>query len=64
MTDITMKCNRGVGNINKIQNILETMLFGKYYFEVGVTLIECMLLGTLLTNIEVTYNITLSEIKK
>ena len=64
MMDITMKCNRGVGTINKIQNILETMFFGKYYFEVGITLIESMLLGTILTNIEVAYNITLSEIEK
>ena len=62
--DITMKCNRGVGTTNKIQNILETMFFGKYYFEVGITLIESMLLGTLLTNIEVAYNLTLSEIEK
>ena len=40
------------------------MFFGKYYFEVGITLIESMLLGTILTNIEVAYNITLSEIEK
>ena len=62
--DITMKCNQGMGTINKIQNILETMFFGKYYFEVGITLIESMLLGTILTNIEVAYNLTISEIEK
>ena len=64
MLDITMKCNRGVGTINKIQNNLETMFFGKYYFEIGITLIESMLLGTILTNIEVAYNLTLSAIEK
>ena len=61
LQDITMKCNRGIGTINKIQNILETMFFGPYYFEIGVTLIESMLLGSILTNIEVAYNLTLSE---
>ena len=64
LMDITMKCNRGIGTINKIQNILETMYFGKYYFEIGITLIESMLLGTILTNIEVAYNLALGEIEK
>ena len=62
--DISMKCNRGVGTINKIQNILETMFFGPYYFEIGITLIESMLLGSILTNIEVAYNLTISETEK
>ena len=59
LLDITMKCNRGIGTINKIQNILETMFFGKFYFEISKTLIESMLLGTLLTNLEVAYNLFL-----
>ena len=59
-----MKCNRGSGTINKIQNILETVFFGPYYFEIGITFIESMLLGSFLTNIEVAYNLTLSEIEK
>ena len=40
------------------------MLFGKYYFKVGITLIESMLLGTILTHIEVAYNLTLGEVEK
>ena len=64
MKDIQMKCNRGFGTVNKIQNILETMFFGSYYFEVGITMIESMLLGSILTNIEVAYNLTMSEIEK
>ena len=51
LLDITMKFNRGIGTVNKITNILETMFFGQYYFEVGITLIESMLLGSILTNI-------------
>ena len=61
MQDIVMKCNRGVGINNKIQNILTNMFFGKHFFEIGITLIESMLLGSILTNIEVAYNLTLNE---
>ena len=64
MQDITMKCNRGSGTIDKIQNMLETMFFRPYYFEIGITLIESMVLGSILTNIEVAYHLTLSEIEK
>ena len=32
LKDITMKCNRGIGTINKIQNILETMFFWTILF--------------------------------
>jgi len=62
--DIAMKSNRGVGTTNKIQNILDTMYFGQYYFEIGITLIESMILGSILTNIEVAYNLILSDIEK
>ena len=62
--DITTKCNRGTGIVNKIQTILETMFFGSYYFEVGKTMIESMLLGSILNNIEVAYNLTKPKIEK
>ena len=58
MQDIIVKCNRGVGISNKIQNMLTKKYFGKYYFEVGLTLIESVLLGSIITNIGVAYNIT------
>ena len=64
MMDIQEKCNKGVGTVNKIQTILQNMYFGKFYFEVGKTMIESMLLGSILTNIEVAYNLTLNEIDK
>ena len=40
------------------------MYFGKFYFEIGITLIESMLLGSILTNIEVAYNLTITEVEK
>ena len=45
MVDIEAKCNRGVGTINKIQTILETMYFGECNFQVGKTMIGSMLQG-------------------
>ena len=62
--DIEQKCNTGVGIINKIQNILETIFFGTYHFKIGKTMIECIMLRSILNNIEVAYNLTLSEIEK
>ena len=40
------------------------MFFGSFYFEVGKTMLENMLLGSILNNIEVTYNLTKPEIEK
>ena len=62
--DIQGQCNRGIGTINKVHTILETMYFVKYYFEVGKTMIESMLIGSSLSNIEVAYNLTQSEVDK
>ena len=64
MGDITAKCNRGFGTINKIQTILETKFFGRYYFQVGKTMIDSMLIGAILTNMEVAYNLTKNEMEK
>ena len=58
MTDIEQKCNRGIGIINKIQTIHKTMFFGRYHFETGKTMIDSMLLGSILNNSEVAYNLT------
>ena len=43
---------------------METKYCGPYYFEVGKTMIESMLLGSILTNIEVACNLTKIEIEK
>ena len=64
ISDIQAKCNRGVGTINRIQTILETMFFGSYHFEIGKTMIDSMLLGSILNNIEVAYNLTMNEVEK
>ena len=55
---------QGIGTINKIQTMLETMYMEKYYYKVGMTMIESMLLGSIPSNIEVAYNLSISEIEK
>ena len=64
MMDIQDKCKKGIATVNKIQTILQSMYFGQFYFKVGKTMIESMLLGSILTNIEVSYNLTSNEIDK
>ena len=61
--DITAKCNRGIEEVDKIQSILESMFCGKYYFEVGKTMIDSMLLSSILNNSEVAYNLTKTDIE-
>ena len=41
---ITIKCNRRTGSTTKIQNILDNMCFGNFYFKIGKHSIEIMLL--------------------
>ena len=57
-----MKSNRGYGTINKIKSMLESIYFGKYHFEVGKILIDSMVLGSILSNIEVAYNLSKTDI--
>ena len=61
----TAKCNRGTGIIRQTQTILETMYFWSFYFKVEKkTMLDSMLLGSILNNIERAYNLTKPEIEK
>ena len=60
--DVRRKTNKGIGTINRIKLILENTPFGKYYFEVGKILIDSLLIGSILCNSEVAYNLIQSEI--
>ena len=42
--------------------MLESMVFGKYYFQAGLILIRSLLLGSLTFNSEVWYNISEAEL--
>ena len=51
-----------MGIVSKIMNILNTISFGKKYFEIARTLREAELINGILTNAEVWYGIKQSEI--
>ena len=60
--DLRRKTKKANGTINKIKLILETTPFGKYNFEVGKILIDSLLIGSILCNSEVAYNLIQSEV--
>ena len=55
--------NRGIGIINQIMQILDTVFFGKYHFEVAMILRSSMLLSSLLLNSEAWVNLTEKDIR-
>ena len=56
--------SRGHGIVNQIMSMLEGICFGKFYFEVAMTLRESLLISSLLTNSESWYNLTLSDMRE
>ena len=54
---------KGLGIINEIMNILETIFFGKYYFEVALILRSSLLLSSILLNSEAWVNLSEKDIK-
>ena len=55
--------NKAIGIINQIMQILETVYFGKYYFEVAMILRSSMLLSSLLLNAEAWVNLKEKDIR-
>ena len=45
-------------------NILETVILGKYYFQIAITLRETMFINGIITNAEIWYNLKNSEIEE
>ena len=56
--------SKGVGIINQIFNLLENLSFGPHYFAIAILLRESILINGTLTNAEVWYNFTTSEIEE
>ena len=63
-SSIKNRVSRGIGSSSQILNILETVSFGKSYFRIAICLREAMFLSTVLTNIEVWYGLSKSEIEE
>ena len=62
--NVKSRVGKGIGIISQIINILETVSFGKYYFQIAMTLRESMFLNGILTNSDVWYNLKKSEIEE
>ena len=62
--DIEIRIDNGRNIIRKIKLMLDSIFLGEHYFKVGKTLIDSLLLGSILCNLEVSYNLTKGNITK
>ena len=62
--NIDNRVAKGLGIFTDIMNILGKVSLGQHYFKIGLLLRESMFLNGILTNAEIWYGITKSEIKK
>ena len=63
-SNLKNRLSRGIGVISQIINLLDTVSFGKFYFQIALSLRESIFLNSVLTNIEVWYGLTNSEIEE
>ena len=60
--NIKARVNKGKRIVNKIQNILEGIPFGKLYYQVAILLRNSLLVSSLLCNSEAWFNLTNPEL--
>ena len=53
-----------MGQVSQIINILETVSFGRHFFQIAMTLRETMFLNAILTNSDVWYNLKKAEVEE
>jgi hypothetical protein len=63
LKNIQHRKNKGLGIINQIMQILDSVYFGKYYFEVALVLRSSLLLSSLLLNSEAWVNLSDKNIR-
>ena len=61
--NVIARKNKGLGVITQITQILDTVLFGKYFFEVAMILRSSLLLSSLLLNSEAWVNLSEKDIR-
>ena len=61
--NVQARKNKGLGVITQITQILDTVMFGKYYFEVAMVLRSSLLLSSLLLNSEAWVNLSDSDLE-
>ena len=63
-SNVKSRVNKGLGIVSKIMDILKTVSYGEKYFEIATTLREAELVNGILTNVEVWYGMSQSEIEE
>ena len=61
--NVQSRKNKGLGIINQIMQILESVLFGKYHFEVAMVLRSSLLLSSILLNSEAWVNLKEKDVR-
>ena len=61
-SNIKSRVKKGLGIVTKIMDILKTVSYGEKYFEIAITLREAELINGILTNAEVWYGVSQSEL--
>ena len=61
--NVQQRKNKGLGIISQVMQILESVFFGKYYFEVALVLRSSLLLSSMLLNSEAWVNLTDNNIR-
>ena len=62
--NIKDRISKGVGIITQILNLIEMISFGPFLFEIALLLRESMLINGTMTNAEVRYNFSDSEVRE
>ena len=62
--NIRNRVTKGLGKIAQIINMVETISLGKHYFKISLLLRESIFLSSILTNSEVWYRVTQSDIEE
>ena len=62
--NIKARVSKGLGIVTQILNIIKIVSFGKHEIEIGIILRQSMLINGMLTNGEIWYNISKSDIKE
>ena len=62
--NIEARKNKGIGIIAQIMSILESTMYGKYYFEVAMVLRNSLFLSSVLLNSEAWINLSKNNIRK
>ena len=62
--NIQNRISKGLGVINQIFNLLDNICFGPHFFEIAILLRDSMLINGTLTNAEIWYNLSKSEVEE